>query len=132
MRAKVRRMAGSALKGSGSPSDVELSVLLTDDEGIRHLNREYRGIDRPTDVLSFPASSEPSDPMLGDLVISLEKTVRQADEYGVTVDEELSRLVVHGVLHLLGYDHVTGGWQARRMKAKEEELMGVLKREGCY
>ncbi len=102
----------------------ELSVLLTGNEEIRELNREYRGKDKPTDVLSFPMEDEH---LLGDIVISTEKAASQAVEFGVTVDEEMARLLVHGLLHLAGYDHVKGGRQAKKMKEKEEELMGKLR-----
>lgn len=105
----------------------ELSILLTGNDGIRELNREWRGKDRPTDVLSFPMDDEA---LLGDIVISTEKAAAQAAEFGVTVDEEMARLLVHGLLHLIGYDHVRGGRQARKMKEKEEELMGVLRQGG--
>ncbi|MFQ5737256.1 MAG: rRNA maturation RNase YbeY [Thermodesulfobacteriota bacterium] len=108
-------------------SDCEVSVLLTGNARIRELNARYRKIDRPTDVLSFPMD----DPyMLGDIVISLEKAASQASEFSVTLDEEMGRLVVHGVLHLLGYDHVNGGRQAAKMKRAEESLMGALRKEG--
>ncbi len=104
----------------------ELSVLVTGDAQIRGLNSQYRKIDRPTDVLSF----EMDDPvMLGDLVISVERAAAQATEYGVTFDEEAARLVAHGLLHLLGHDHVNGGRQAARMKRAEEELMEAFR--GC-
>lgn len=107
--------------------DRELSVLLTRNSEIRELNREYRGKDKPTDVLSFPME----DPcLLGDIVISTEKAACQAEEFGVTFDEEMARLLVHGLLHLAGYDHVRGGRQAKKMKDKEEELMGLLRDGG--
>jgi probable rRNA maturation factor len=116
-------MAETALKGLGF-DDCELSVLLTGNEEIRELNREYRGMDKPTDVLSFPMGDEY---LLGDIVISTEKAALQAIDFGVTFDEEMARLLVHGLLHLAGYDHVKGGRQARRMKDKEEELMVALR-----
>lgn len=104
--------------------DRELSVVLTGNAEIRELNREYRGIDKPTDVLSFPMD----DPyLLGDIVISTEKAASQAEEFGVAFDEEMARLFIHGLLHLAGYDHVKGGRQARKMKDKEEELVGLLR-----
>lgn len=119
-------MAETVLKGLGY-SDCEVSVFLTGDSGIRELNRKYRNKDRPTDVLSFPMN----DPyMLGDVVISVERAVAQAESFEVTVDEELGRLVTHGILHLVGYDHVNGGHQARKMRERETELMGVLKKSG--
>lgn len=119
-------MAETALRGLGF-EDRELSILLTDNDEIRELNREYRGKDKPTDVLSFPMDDEC---MLGDIVISIEKAVSQAGEFGVSFDEEMARLLVHGLLHLAGYDHVKGGRQAKKMKEKEEELMGVLRQGG--
>lgn len=128
MRTRIRKMAETALKGLGY-SDCELSLVLSDNGYIRELNREYRGIDRATDVLSFPLED---DFMLGDVVISVEKAITQAGEFGVSLDEELGRLLVHGTLHLIGFDHVKGGWQARRMKIKEDELMEVLKEKGCF
>ena len=123
---KIRRMAGAALKGLGV-KNRELSVLLVGNPRIRELNRDYRGMDKPTDVLSFPMDDEH---MLGDIVISVDKAGEQAERFGVTFEEEMARLMVHGLLHLLGYDHVNGGGQARKMKAKEEELMGVLREKG--
>lgn len=119
-------MAVSALKGLGC-NDAELSVLVTGNERIRELNASYRSIDRPTDVLSFPMDDAV---MLGDVVISLEKAAEQAHEFGVTLEEETGRLVAHGVLHLLGYDHVRGGRQAARMKKAEEFLLGLFRGEG--
>lgn len=96
---------------------------MTDDSGIRELNRRYRSIDKPTDVLSFPMD----DPLLlGDVVVSVEMARAQARDYGVTCDDEVVRLLVHGTLHLLGYDHVRGGRQAARMKRKEEALLKGL------
>lgn len=126
MAAKTRKMTETALRGLGC-SDCEVSVLLTGNGRIRELNAVYRKIDRPTDVLSFPME----DPyMLGDIVISVEKARAQAGEFGVSLDEEMARLLVHGLLHLLGYDHVRGGRQAAKMKKAEDELMGTLRKEG--
>ena len=123
---KIRRMAGAALKGLGV-KNRELSVLLVGNPRIRELNRDYRGMDKPTDVLSFPMDDEH---MLGDIVISVDKAGEQAERFGVTFEEEMARLMVHGLLHLLGYDHVKGGGQARKMRDREEELMGLLREEG--
>ncbi len=120
-------MAETALK-SLELSDREVSILLTDDEGIRELNSRFRNINRPTDVLSFPMEDEC---LLGDIVVSMETAGRQAREFKVSLEEEIGRLVVHGVLHLLGYDHVKGGTQARKMRTKEEELLKRLREEGC-
>lgn len=123
---RVRRMAGAALKGLGL-KDRELSVLLAGNPRIRELNRAYRGMDKPTDVLSFPMDDEH---LLGDIVISVDKAREQAERFGVTLEEEMARLMVHGLLHLIGYDHARGGRQARKMKAKEAELMGLLREQG--
>jgi len=125
-RTKIKKMAETALKGLGF-DDCELSVLLTGNSEVRELNREYRGKDKPTDVLSFPMGDSY---LLGDIVISIEKAASQANEFGVSFDEEMARLLVHGLLHLAGYDHVKGGRQARKMKDKEEELMGALRAGG--
>lgn len=123
MKAKVRKISESALRGLGY-GDCELSVLVTGNDEIRALNKEYRRIDKATDVLSFPMDDER---MLGDIVISYEKTLAQSKEFKVTVDEELGRLLVHGLLHLLGYDNVKGGRQAKEMREKEEEVLAILK-----
>ncbi len=126
VKAKVRKISESALRGLGY-GDSELSVLVTGNDEIRALNKEYRKIDKATDVLSFPMEDTE---MLGDIVISYEKMLSQAREFRVTVDEELGRLLVHGLLHLIGYDHVKGGRQAKEMREKEEESLGRLKEKG--
>lgn len=106
--------------------DAEVSVTLTDDAHIHELNRIYRAVDRPTDVLSF-ALTESEEPeivgaqghdVLGDLVISLEHVAAQAEEYGHSPLRELSFLTVHGMLHLLGYDHME---EAERQEMEEEQ-----------
>lgn len=119
-------MAETALEGLGCKGR-ELSILLTDDEGIRALNRDYRGKDKPTDVLSFPMDDES---MLGDVVISMERAREQAVLFKVSEDEELSRLLVHGILHLLGHDHVKGGRQAARMREAEAALINIIRKKG--
>ncbi len=106
--------------------DAEVSVTLTNDTHIHALNRQYRGVDRPTDVLSF-ALAESAEPavfgapaaaVLGDLVISLERARAQAEEYGHSYLRELSFLTVHGMLHLLGYDHME---EAERLEMEEQQ-----------
>jgi len=115
----------------------ELSLLLTDDRAIRELNRTFRGKDRATDVLSFPQfESPPAVPQplrpdgvpvpLGDIVISLDTAVRQADSMGLPLTLRLRMLLIHGLLHLLGYDHERGATEARRMFARERELLAAL------
>ena len=107
--------------------DVELSILLCDDAFIHPLNRDYRGKDRPTDVLSFSQREEgdPDDPVLGDVIISIERAQEQADDRGHTLGVELALLLVHGILHLLGYDHEIEE-EAEEMEAKERELLAQL------
>ena len=113
---------------------AELSILLVNDARMKTLNRQYRGIDRTTDVLSFPqedafpsdASGRKSDIVLGDIVINLHKAKRQAMENGLTFEEELKRLLIHGLLHLLGYDHEKGGYAGRKMKEKSKLLLEHL------
>ena len=129
----VGRAGQFALEQEGQ-GDAWLSVQVVDDEAIRILNRDFRGLDRPTDVLSFPM--EEGDPIaaipdgfLGDIVISLDKALAQAAEYGHSPLRELSFLTVHGVLHLLGWDHMEPGEAARMYRRQEEilEKMGVLR-----
>lgn len=126
---KIKKLAGAAMKRLGLKGR-ELSILLTDNEGIRVLNKAYRKKDKPTDVLSFPMDGDAD--LLGDIVISIEKAAEQADEFRVSEAEELARLVSHGLLHLIGHDHVKGGRQAKAMRAREEELMSGLKEEGFF
>ena len=124
-REAVRRaiLAVGRLYGA---EDAEVSVTLTDDAHIHVINREYRGVDRPTDVISF-ALTESEEPeiiggeeheLLGDLIISLERMRAQAAEYGHTELRELSFLTVHGMLHLLGYDHME---EEERLEMEEEQ-----------
>ena len=114
----------------------ELEVSLVGDQEIAELNFEYRGKKGPTDVLSFPQleGEEMVDGEeavhLGDLVISVDTAVRQAEEGGWTVEEEMARLQLHGLLHLLGFDHENGGEEEVRMKAEEDRLVDVLKAAG--
>jgi len=110
----------------------EVSVLITDDRRIRKLNREFRNKDKPTDVLSFPQCTRQQlrgrgrgfiGSQLGDIVISSDTTLRQAKSFGVTVREELVRLVVHGILHLCGYDHErVPASEAQRMRRRERAI----------
>ena len=119
----IKKIVETALKGLVS-ADAELSILLTDDEGIRELNRTYRSIDNPTDVLSFPTGDAV---IIGDVVMSLDTARRQAEDYGATFIEELARLLIHGALHLVGFDHVHGGQQAAKMKRRELETFEELR-----
>jgi probable rRNA maturation factor len=109
--------------------DGELSVLLTDDRTVQELNRVYRGKDRPTDVLSFSQrdgeNPQEWDSLLGDVIISVEQARRQAQEYGHSMEREVAFLTVHGVLHLLGWDHEDPE-DERRMMAKTEEILSTV------
>ena len=112
--------------------DVEVSVVLCDDAFIHPLNRDYRGKDRPTDVLSFAQRegdfADPNDPMLGDIIVSLERAQAQANERHIPLSQELSLLLVHGLLHLLGYDHIEDD-EAEEMEALEKRLLSEIEVE---
>ncbi len=105
-----------------------VSILLTDDPEIREINRQWLGRDRPTDVISFGQPEEGPFPpdFLGDIVISIDTAKKNADKLGLSLDQEIARLLAHGMLHLLGYEHVRGGRQARRMKEMEDRLVAEV------
>ena len=123
------RVAIEVLSQEEVKGETELSLIITDDETIRELNHRFRGVDAPTDVLAFDAEAEEhfviapeSPPYLGDVVISYQRALAQAEELGHAVAEELKLLVIHGILHLLGYDHQeeAAAWKMReREKAHE-------------
>ena len=121
-------LAQRILNASGEP-EAELSVEIVGNARIRRLNREYRQHDFPTDVLAFPMREAPGPrtPLLGDVVISFQKATEQASESHHSLDEELSKLLTHGILHLLGYDHERGEQEARRMRRKERAIQHMLK-----
>ena len=114
----------------------EVSVTFTDNEGIRELNKKFREIDKPTDVLSFPlldfdgdCEEPPIDELisnLGDIVISLERAKEQADEFGHSFKREVAFLTVHSMLHLLGYDHELGEEEDKDMRARQSEIMKIM------
>lgn len=138
--ALIRRTIRTALAAEGLTAPCEVDVLLTDDDGIHEINRELRQVDRPTDVLSFPEfeltpgqlpGPKDADPgtgliPLGDMVLSMERVAAQAREYGHSKRRELSYLVTHSVLHLLGYDHLDEGPMKAQMRAREEAIMALL------
>jgi probable rRNA maturation factor len=124
-------LAERVLAGEEVAPGTAVTILVTDDEAIRTLNRQFLGIDEPTDVLSFPdegeepfpdAGEEP--PYLGDIAIALPTAARQADEFGHSLDAEVAHLLVHGLLHLRGYDHVDNPEDEARMRAREEHYLG--------
>lgn len=128
----LQQCVGLACQKEGMPDNCAVDVTIVDDESIRQLNRVYREIDTPTDVLSFSLMEETEEEpeiifeggeeilLLGDIVISAESVARQAEEYGHSLSRELCFLVVHGILHLLGYDHET---------YEEEKVMGDKQKE---
>ncbi|ANG98214.1 MULTISPECIES: rRNA maturation RNase YbeY [Brucella] len=111
------------------PAESELSLVFTDDASIRKINAEWRNKDKPTNVLSFPAypvkAGEQPGPMLGDIIVARETVEREALEEGKPLDNHLSHLVVHGFLHLLGYDHETEE-EAEEMERREREILHAL------
>jgi len=113
-------------------TDAELSILLVDDAAMRLLNREWRGLDRTTDVLSFAQregqgpGDRPPTSLLGDVVVSLDAARRQSRRFGHPLERELARLLVHGILHLVGHDHVRGEKRAREMRHEERRLLRLL------
>ena len=139
-RALIRKVIRTALAAEGVDFPCEVDVRVTSDAGIHEINLEMRGVDRPTDVLSFPAfdlspgelpGEEDADVAtglvpLGDMCLSLERVQAQAKEYGHSNRRELAYLTVHSVLHLLGYDHLDEGPQKAQMRAREEAIMAEL------
>ncbi len=140
----AREVIETALDLTGCPYEAEVNLLLTTDAQIQEMNTEFRGIERATDVLSFPMIEYPApgefgfleeredcfDPetgelALGDIVISKEKVIAQAEEYGHSVLREYAFLIVHSVLHLTGYDHIEDG-ERREMEEKQDEIMRYL------
>ena len=123
----LTQLAQKLLEAVGE-AHAELSLELVGDGRMSRLNRTYRGGDGPTDVLAFPLreSPGPRSALLGDVVIAFPTAVRQAVSLGHSIDEELVRLLIHGLLHLLGYDHERGEHEARRMQRKEKALFRTL------
>ena len=134
----IRRCVHAVITAEGVTAPCEINVLVTDDNGIRQINQATRQIDKPTDVLSFPmfeltpgelpeAWDEYMDPdtclcPLGDMALSLERAIAQADEFGHTARREVGYLTIHSMLHLLGYDHLDEGPMKAQMRAREEAI----------
>ena len=139
-RALIRKVIRTALAAEGVDFPCEVDVLLTDDAGIHQINKDMRDVDRATDVLSFPEfeltpgqlpAPEDADPgtglvPLGDMAISMEHVAAQAKEFGHSGRRELCYLVVHSVLHLLGYDHLDEGPMKAQMRQREEAILAQL------
>ena len=127
--ALVKKDAAAALRAEGVDEPCEIGVTLTNDKGIHGINCEQRGVDRPTDVLSFPIDEMNYDTnrrYLGDMVLSLERAEAQGEEYGGGFAHEVQYLTVHSVLHLLGYDHLDEGEEKAKMRAREKAIMKEL------
>lgn len=135
----IKRAVNMALDAEGVDVPCVVSVMLTDDEGIHSVNREFRNVDRPTDVLSFPMNEltpgafdadacerdmDTGAVLLGDMMLSVPRCAAQGEEYGHGYERELMYLTVHSMLHLLGYDHMDEGEMKRAMRAREKAIMG--------
>ena len=119
----VKKDANTILSLCGV-DNIELSILIVNNRSIRELNKKYRGMDKPTDVLAFPMGGHSK--LLGDIIISMEKTHAQAAERGHSPEQEFKILLTHGILHLLGYDHEISRSEAQRMKRKEKIILSKL------
>ena len=130
-RILIRKACNSSLLFEGISDLAEVNVTLVNDDEIKELNSAFRGIDKSTDVLSFPlgengeydTNPETNALMLGDIVISVEHALKQAEEYGHSIDREIAFLTVHSMLHLLGYDHVNNETEEKEMFKKQEEIL---------
>lgn len=142
LRMLIRRCCTAVLTIEGFVGSAEVSVRFVNDEQIHQLNKQYRNIDRSTDVLSFPLgenseydiNNDTGAKMLGDIVISVEHAVEQSERYGHSLQREIGFLTVHSMLHLLGYDHEASGIEQVRMREKEETVLTQLglKRDNSY
>lgn len=135
---RLVELAAAVMAGEGVAEGTGLSVLIAGDEAIRALNHEFLGIDEPTDVLSFPEAGddfvegEVGPAMLGDIAISLPMAARQADANKISVELELAHLLVHGILHLCGWDHVEGEEAEAAMRAREEHYVPGVKHSQAH
>ncbi|MDE5974835.1 MAG: rRNA maturation RNase YbeY [Eubacterium sp.] len=142
IRLLIRRCCHAVLELEKFDGSAEVSVTFVDNERIHELNKQYRNIDRETDVLSFPLGEngvydtnlDTGAKMLGDIVISIEKAVEQAELYNHPLQREIGFLTVHSMLHLLGYDHEAGGLEEVHMREKEETVLTQIgwKRDNSY
>ena len=131
----VRKAVESTLEYEGYKNNAEISVTFTDNEKIQKINNEFRGIDKATDVLSFPLTDYESndvpfvdelDGSLGDIVISLERANEQAEEFGHSFEREIAFLTVHSMLHLLGYDHVNSEEEELDMRKRQSDVLKIM------
>ena len=134
IRILLRRCCNAVIKLENSTGEYEVNITFVDNEKIKELKKNYRNIDSATDVLSFPMGENgdyPTNPetgfkIIGDIIISVERAVMQAEEYDHSLRRELGFLTTHSMLHLLGYDHVNGGIEAAKMREREEEVMELV------
>ncbi len=134
LRMLVRRCCNAVLRMEEFDAPAEISVTFVDNQQIQQLNKEYRKKDAPTDVLSFPMGEkgnydinhDTGAKILGDVIISMEKAVEQAERFDHSLEREVGYLTAHSILHLLGYDHEKGGIDRVRMREKEEQVMTRL------
>ena len=136
MQMLIRHTILETLDYEGMENDAEVSVTFVDDDGIRELNNKFRGMDKPTDVLSFPLldyEGESEEPFfdelchnLGDIVISLERAMAQANEFGHSFEREVAFLTAHSMLHLLGYDHELSEEDDADMRRRQNDIMDRL------
>ena len=128
---KIERVAEICLQEEEIDPKAEIGLMFVDNEQIREMNKTYRDKDSATDVLSFPmyeadeAIDDEEEILLGDIVISLERAAEQAEEYGHSLEREVMYLLVHGLLHLAGYDHMEDD-EKKEMRQREEELLTVI------
>lgn len=134
LRMLIRRCCHAVLDLEGIEGSAQVDVTLVDNKLIHEINLEQRGIDAPTDVLSFPLGEnrefeinpETGEKLIGNIVLSLEQAQKQAEDYGHSFNREVGYLTVHSMFHLLGYDHVNGGLEAVHMREKEETVMDQI------
>ncbi len=130
--AALTALAERVMDGESVAVETALAILVTDDDEVREMNRRFLGVDEPTDVLSFPDEADDfvqgiaDQILLGDIAIALPTAARQAEQIGHPLDAELAHLLVHGILHLCGYDHVGSPEDEARMRAREEHYLGDL------
>lgn len=124
----IEDIINESLKVEGLSDDYEVSISFVENDEIRALNKEYRGVDKETDVLSFPLDDEfdLGTPLLGDIIISMEKAEEQALEYGHTIEREVGYLIAHSMFHLMGYDHIDEN-DKEIMRKQEKQVMNNLK-----
>lgn len=140
-RSWLKNAVNAVLSAEKIAEPVSVGLLITDDRQIHYMNRRYRGIDRPTDVLSFALTEKATDAVdidfppeqdginnLGEIVISLPRVIDQANKYKVNIEDEMVFVIVHGMLHLLGYNH-EDELDTRRMRLREKKIMSAIKKK---